>query len=331
MPDKDQFATAVKNNPDGWGMSAATGEDLEYSFSSFQDDAWKNDVDGAWAAAEEYIDSTRALHLRYTTAGATDIFNAHPHIVSEVMQGAPSSISLCHNGTISSYRPAATSKDKSSDTTKFVENFIEPLFDATMKAYPKDKPWEFAWVRDIISSQAGSMNRLLFLDNTGEHYIHAEDKGKWLDDGIWVANEYSFNASHRDSIRSNVYGYQGGASSFLGKSQVKQKDTNKPKTSTKTTQNKTGSGGKSKTGSRRLVDTGMFPETSFCQSAGISTKDLLYFDSETVYTIITNCPDDATEMFMELQAETARMAIALDKLQRLQESSEPTRKEGKAA
>ena len=70
----DKFETAILNNPDGYGLTFVGDKGLEVLRTPDTPDPEKLYK----FVNEELIDKDLMLHLRFTTAGATNLRNAHP-------------------------------------------------------------------------------------------------------------------------------------------------------------------------------------------------------------------------------------------------------------
>ena len=75
----DKFEASVLNNPDGYGLAFNGDKGLEVIRSPTAPD-----IDKLYRFInEELIDKELMLHLRFTTAGATNLRNAHPFPILE--------------------------------------------------------------------------------------------------------------------------------------------------------------------------------------------------------------------------------------------------------
>lgn len=238
MPDKDDFAASAHVNSDGWGMAHTQGDgSIDYAFAKF-DGVLKVDdqIDAAWEVMENFRDSKRLMHQRFTTVGKVSIGNCHPFpILDKDAQGDTLSLCLAHNGTLSKFRKplegVGTTDDSGveekdpSDTRNFALGLISPmaqLIDAQYGLSVEDGSiqlsemmpfWEEAWVKHVLQVNVDSTSRVVFLDGNGNHYIVNEKTGKWLDSGIWVANTYSFNKNHRTPTTTS---YWSGSTTYVG-------------------------------------------------------------------------------------------------------------------
>ena len=71
--DFEKFETAMLNNPDGWGLSAANGDGTLTTYRSPE----KADPEKLYRfIQEEHKDVPALIHLRYTTVGETSLRNA---------------------------------------------------------------------------------------------------------------------------------------------------------------------------------------------------------------------------------------------------------------
>lgn len=107
------------------------------------------------------------VHLRNTSAGLTNLDNCHPFIV-------PTGY-MMHNGTILTLKDY---KDKDSDTAKLADLICDTVYDKISDISPL--------LQCIVGN---TINRLVFLEDSGEVTIINEDLGIW-EDGIWYSNDY---------------------------------------------------------------------------------------------------------------------------------------------
>lgn len=157
----DKLDKAQVHNPDGYGVSWYEEGQIN-TFRTMKYDRLKDMV-------KILTNFTKIVHLRHTTCGATNIDNTHPfNITSGVM---------FHNGTISSLS-GYNYKGKESDTSRLATLINACDFNDIGDIKPLLYP--------IIGS---SINRLVFLEDTGEVTIMMESLGV-TEDGIWYSNDY---------------------------------------------------------------------------------------------------------------------------------------------
>jgi hypothetical protein len=163
--DFEKFKTAVENNPDGFGISAAEGFGELITIRDVS--KWKTDelfklVD------EEFIDVPLLVHLRYTTAGATNLRNAHPFPVLEYATDGVD-LRMAHNGTLAAYK----SNTDESDTRRFVRTFVRPLFKRLIKGMDIEQILKDDFTKDL------------------------KNGGFYDEQGVYFSNKYSFDDWHR--------------------------------------------------------------------------------------------------------------------------------------
>lgn len=331
MPDKDQFTSSVITNPHGWGMVEATGGELLYTFPSFEDGSHKENTDAVWEAVEGSKDVTRMVHMRYNTAGSTSLENAHPFTILDTEWGHPKNIAMSHNGTLRKFSPPINSKDTRSDTCVMVEEFMGPLFDAVIGAYPEKNPWEFDWVQRLMDEAAGTASKFCFLNGDGDYFLVNEKQGEWLDSGIWVANTYSFNKSHREPRVTTYSGYpRNHGVTTQKKGQEDWSTAGAPKISpnthpsitpnTKSTTGTTTEGTSTTTIPKKSQLVLFKPELvteKFSTRFNCSPRDLIFLDEDALADIIDQSTDDAILLIMQMQNMLGKQAVDLHRQEQL--------------
>lgn len=153
---------AQKHNKDGYGvMWYEDGVAKSYTTMSFK--TFKKVL-----SAIEGM--TCVAHLRYSTVGKTTIDNCHPF---EIPTGY-----MMHNGTIFSLKGSYASAEAASDSYKLSELLMNCDYEKVSDLKPL--------IQHIIGS---SINRLVFLEDSGEVTIFNENLGVW-DNGVWYSNDY---------------------------------------------------------------------------------------------------------------------------------------------
>lgn len=107
------------------------------------------------------------VHLRNTTVGTTSLDNCHPFTI-------PTGY-MMHNGTIFSLKEY---QSKQSDTAKLARILMNTSYTKISDVAPL--------LQCIIGD---TINRLVFLEDSGEVTIINEDLGIW-DEGVWYSNDY---------------------------------------------------------------------------------------------------------------------------------------------
>lgn len=364
MPDKDDFATSALNNPHGWGLAHTEGDgSIDYAWAKFPDDVKeeldvKEQVDASWSALEDFKDRPRLFHQRYTTVGEMSIGNAHPFpILDRDTQNDYLSLCLVHNGTLSKFRKpvdgAPLIDDQGievgvpSDTRNFALGLVSPMAqvldlmngmsvdDGSIKESEMQPFWEEPWVKHVLASNVDTTSRVAFLDGLGRHYIVNEDTGTWLDSGIWVANTYSFNSSHR-TPKTPAY-YQGGAGYYNGGKGTASKVT--PSTPVKKEEkvgNVPAAGGTAPNSAqypalvkdtpptvRQLFDPTLVPQ-KFTTVAKINEVDLLYLNKNALEDMQEFYPEHTILLTMELQAIVARQCKEMEALKKRNDTQKKT-------
>lgn len=203
-PDFEQFKTAILNNPDGWGMSAAMGDGTLTTFRNQE----KPDPEKLFRfSMEEWGELPVLLHLRYTTAGATSLRNAHPFpILEKSVDGVD--LRMAHNGTLHMYKPKTGDE---SDTRMFVKNFVRPLFKRLIRGIDSKEILTDPFVYSLLDSELSHMSVLSFIDGYGNSLeVNAKGNGgDYTERGIYYSNKYSFDPDHRLPKKYGVVGTVG--------------------------------------------------------------------------------------------------------------------------
>lgn len=213
--DKEDFLTAVANNPDGWGLSVPGENGYLHTMKDLNSD---NPEDLYELLHGDLKDDSVMLHLRYTTAGETSMRNAHPFPILEMGTDGVD-LRMAHNGTIHKYKPSATANNKwESDTRVFVREFVRPLFKRLIKGISCDQLLKDDFVYDLLNEQLPTTSTISFIDGWGNtlEVNPLGNGGEYTDDGVWFSNKYSFNPKHREPKVNTGFtmgtGYTGGAS-----------------------------------------------------------------------------------------------------------------------
>lgn len=206
---------AALNNADGFGIVVDGGGKLE---TIKRVNPKGNDPEEVQKLLEQFKDHPRYLHLRYTTAGATNEDNAHPFTV---YKHNDHHIEFMHNGTISDYRPGTG--DTRSDTHRFAAEFLSPLFERLKDNFDVEDPF----LSSLIEARMSSMSRgLLISSKQGPSFL-----GRWKSikddngDDIPVSNDDYFSdvksyrrstyEPNKSSYHTGGHGHGGGGVSQL--------------------------------------------------------------------------------------------------------------------
>lgn len=222
----DKFSSAVKVNPDGFGLSYPDNGKLITLRDHNKPDAEKL----YRLVNEELIDHPLLIHLRYTTAGETILRNSHPFPILEKEKDGVD-LRMAHNGTLSKYKPLATEKSSESDTRRFVKEFVRPLFKRLAKGMEPEELLNDPFTKKLLEDQLNASSVLSFIDSEGHTLqCNATGNGGSQDEGWYYSNTYSFKEDHRTQVRK----YSSGWTSYSYGSVVKPTKYNSPKQTTKT-------------------------------------------------------------------------------------------------
>lgn len=157
----EKLDKAYKHNPDGFGVSW---------FEEGQINTFRTmDYARLKAMLPILTEFSKVVHLRHTTCGETNIENTHPFSITSGV--------MFHNGTISSLS-GYHFKGEESDTSRLATLINSCDFN------------EIGDIKPLLYPILGSaINRLVFLEDTGEITIMMEALGVW-EEGIWYSNDY---------------------------------------------------------------------------------------------------------------------------------------------
>lgn len=194
----DKFEASVLNNPHGYGLTF--GENGKLTCIR---DPKKPDPEELYRFLQEELkDQHILLHLRWNTAGKTNLRNAHPFSILE-RKTHGIDLRMAHNGTIHKYKPGGNSSE--SDTRSFVREFVRPLFARLVRGYDTAELFSDPFIEKMLSDQIPSSSVLTFLDGEGNSLrVNELGNGGKIEDGVYYSNTYSFNRQHREKGTSVV-------------------------------------------------------------------------------------------------------------------------------
>jgi hypothetical protein len=192
-----KFETAILNNPDGYGLSFPGDKGLQVLRSKDKADPEKMYK----LINEELIDKHLLIHLRFNTAGDTNLRNTHPFPVLERNTDGID-LRMAHNGTLYKYKNKAHKGE--SDTRCFVREFIRPLFKRLIKGMDTVDILKDPFVKELLEDQLSASSILSFIDGEGNTLnCNAEGAGGKQEEGWYYSNTYSFNEAHRVKPTTN--------------------------------------------------------------------------------------------------------------------------------
>lgn len=199
--DRNDFETAVLNNPDGWGLSTPDVDGRLYTIREVPKDS--TDADQLYTMLHtELRDDPVMVHLRYTTAGDTVLRNAHPFpILERDTDGID--LRMCHNGTLGRFSPGTKDPNQwESDTRVFVRTVVRPLAKRFVHSgmVSPDELLDDPLFNYLIDEQLTAKSVITFMDGNGEfRTINGKGNGgDWeKESGCYFSNDYSFDPSHR--------------------------------------------------------------------------------------------------------------------------------------
>lgn len=195
-----KFETSILNNPDGYGLSFPDDKGLEVFRT-----AEKPDPEKLYRMVnEELIDKHLMLHLRYTTAGETNLRNTHPFpILERNVDGID--LRMAHNGTLYPYKTKAMKGE--SDTRCFVRTYVRPLFKRLIKGMDAADILLDPFVKELLEGQLSTSSVLTFIDGDGNKLnCNPTGNGGKQEEGWYYSNVYSFKESHRVKKTSTAGG-----------------------------------------------------------------------------------------------------------------------------
>jgi hypothetical protein len=188
----EKFKNSVINNPNGFGLSVP---DEDGMLHTIRDPSVQDPEKLYRLVQEEFKDAKILLHLRYTTAGATNLRNAHPFpILERDTDGVD--LRMAHNGTLFKYKPVSPSTE--SDTRVFVRSYIRPLFKRLILGMDSVDILNDDFVKEMLEDKLTTQSVLSFIDGNGNTLnVNGEGNGGKQDEGWYYSNTYSFNPDHR--------------------------------------------------------------------------------------------------------------------------------------
>ena len=170
---EEEMAQAFRINGDGagfgWWSPVKKNYFMKKGFFNF---------DSFLAAYREHVrlEDKAVVHFRIGTHGAKNENNCHPHYIGGMWI-------MGHNGVISDVK----TEGDDSDTVAFYKTELQPFMAmAAVKPENKYKLMD----KDVIEklhNRIGSFNKLVFMNQDGEHIIINEKAGHW-NDGNWYSN-----------------------------------------------------------------------------------------------------------------------------------------------
>lgn len=196
----EKFKSAILNNPDGYGL-AIPDENNRLQVLRSADTA---DPEKLYRVInEELIEKKIMVHLRYTTAGETNLRNAHPFPILERDKDGID-LRMAHNGTIHKFKTIADKGE--SDTRAFVKEYVRPLFKRLAKGMEPEELLSDDFTRHLLEDQLPSSSVLTFLDGQGNSMVcNPEGNGGKQEPEWYYSNIYSFNPKHREPTKPAYY------------------------------------------------------------------------------------------------------------------------------
>jgi len=114
------------------------------------------------------------IHFRYRTHGLQNAENCHPWQID-------AEHAMIHNGVIKQFS-GGNKKGKLSDTGKFNEHVLKPMFLAN------SRQWLENWSKCLIEDFIGTGNKVVILSANGDYQIYREEFGTWSG-GCWFSND----------------------------------------------------------------------------------------------------------------------------------------------
>lgn len=194
----EKFEAALTTNPDGFGLAYPGEKGLEVLRSPQEQDPEKL----YRLVNEDLIGENLMLHLRYTTAGETNLRNAHPFPILEKSKDGID-LRMAHNGTLGKYKNLA--QEGESDTRAFVREYVRPLFKRLIKGMEPEELLSDPFTQRLLEDQLTPASVLTFLDSEGNSLIcNEKGNGGKQEDDWYYSNTYSFNKSHRLPVSKSV-------------------------------------------------------------------------------------------------------------------------------
>lgn len=270
---EEKLESAIITNPDGWGLCFPSGDgELQTLRSAEAPEPEQLD----YLLHQQLQNEKIMLHLRFNTAGATNLRNAHPFPVMERKKDGVD-IRMAHNGTIHSFKPGED--DTSSDTRLFVRDLVRPLFKRMSKTIEVEEVLTDPLIKTILEGMIPASSVLSFMDGYGNTLtINETGNGGKREDEWYYSNKYSFNRTHREVnttgnfTRGTSTGYGNGTLSQNGGTQTTATTTSQATSST----------------------------PLFTEEYGLEQDDLLHLDDESIKRLCVMKKADAQLLIKEL-------------------------------
>lgn len=162
--DKDHLFNAVHNNWHSWGIVLKDGNGKVSMYKDCPEGG--NNPEVIWKMLEDNKDIERALHVRHTTRGETNMENAQPF---EVYNSDARQVFFMHNGTLYKFGQQSNynqvNKGGISDTREFCEKVVQPSLlrwvgDKGKADYSDKLYWDF-----ILKEPWSPQSKGLFVSN----------------------------------------------------------------------------------------------------------------------------------------------------------------------
>lgn len=194
-PEKIESACIVNN--DGYGFTVIN----DGKFDTYKNVA-PNKAAELIKRLEDAKDQMVMVHLRFRTDGDISLENCHPFTVT-TKDDHGIDIQLMHNGVISDF---SGGKDEYSDTYRFNELILKPLFIRSLKALEDPSKWASdPTISMIVHKYAGAGNVFTIYDTDGNSLVTNKARGV-EHKGWWASNAYSFNSYHRTPAKQTSSG-----------------------------------------------------------------------------------------------------------------------------
>lgn len=171
---EDVLVSALKRNPDGWGIMYRAGA-TRVIHGLYNDQHRARKV--LRRELRNLLGVECLIHLRMATHGATTRDNVHPFRVAKDTW-------MMHNGILDGF--GSPGDDGMSDTREFIDQVLAPCL-----AHSPDLVYEPGFQR-MLSEVIGGGNRLAFMGPRGAVIIN---EGEGVEYGeCWLSNTYAWSA-----------------------------------------------------------------------------------------------------------------------------------------
>lgn len=186
---KEHLKNAYDKNSDGAGIGWAKNGELFISKGFFNFDDFYTEYEKVG------LDCVRLIFFRWSVAGGKNELNCQPFLINEGLM-------FTQSGTLTHFM----TKQGKCDTLIYNETALQPLLKNNyLLIHEGDIQW-------LLTTSAGSHNKLAFLTKDGQAVIINADKGEWDTEkkNVWYSNKdhltakYIYNYSTQNNVNTTT-------------------------------------------------------------------------------------------------------------------------------